>query len=100
MTDQPNVHPDDLAVDRFAADMKRKLATARAKGRSGWDNPDRCTVEYLAELLVDHMQKTNIWNHVDLANFAMMLHLRGADPAIWADALAAVFREFREDARD
>jgi hypothetical protein len=31
-------HKDDIAVDRFAAAMKAKLAAARAKGRDGWDD--------------------------------------------------------------
>ena len=32
-------HPDDEAVDRFAAELKAKLADARAKGRDGWRPP-------------------------------------------------------------
>lgn len=31
----PDAHPDDAAVDRFAAAMKEKLAAAREKGRGG-----------------------------------------------------------------
>src|SRR5690606_8346242 len=42
-------HPDDEAVDQFAAAMKAKLAAAREKGRGGWDDPEQCTVECLAE---------------------------------------------------
>lgn len=77
-------HPDDLAVDRFAAAMKAKLAEARYKGRSGWDDPDRCSVTFLAELLVGHVGKGNPGNFEDIANLAMMLHQRGADPAVLA----------------
>ena len=67
------VHPDDLAVDRFAAAMKAKLAQKREEGRGGWDNPDECTVEFLSELLRDHVVKGD---PVDVGNFAMMIHQR------------------------
>ena len=80
-------HPDDMAVDRFAAAMKIKLAAAREKGRSGWDDPTACPVEHLAELLVSHVGKGNHGNFEDIANLAMMLHQRGADPSV----LQAVF---------
>lgn len=76
-------HPDDLAVDRFAAAMKSKLAASRAKGRGGWDDPEQCTVEHLARLLVEHIPKGD---PVDVANFAMMLHQRGADHSVLAAA--------------
>lgn len=67
-------HPDDLAVDRFAAAMKAKLAQKRAEGRGGWDNPDECSIEWLSELLRSHVEKAD---PVDVGNFAMMIHQRG-----------------------
>jgi hypothetical protein len=75
-------HSDDEAVDRFAVAMKAKLADARAKGRSGWDDPDDCTVEFLADLLRGHIGKGNPGNFEGIANLCMMLHQRGADPSI------------------
>lgn len=81
------LHPDDAAVDRFAQAMKDKLALARAKGRSGWDDPNKCSVEFLAELLCGHLGKGNAGTFEDIANFAMMLHQRDADPTILAAAL-------------
>lgn len=85
---QPAVHPDNAAVDRFAAAMKDKLAKAREKGRSGWNDPAQCSVEFLAKLLVEHLSKGNAGTFEDVANFAMMLHQRGADPQVLADAAA------------
>ena len=82
----PEQHSDDAAVDRFAVAMKTKLAAAREKGRGGWDNPATCSVEYLSDLLVDHVGKGNAGTFEDVANFAMMLHQRGADPAVLASA--------------
>lgn len=79
-------HPDDAAVDRFAAAMKAKLAKSRAKGRGGWDDPNVCSVEFLAQLLVEHLGKGNTGTFEDVANFAMMLHQRGADPKVLAEA--------------
>ncbi|RMS67347.1 hypothetical protein SAMN05444503_103402 [Pseudomonas sp. BS3767] len=76
---QVNQHPDNQAVDTFAAAMKTKLAEARAKGRHGWSESWVQDKE-LAELMVEHIRKGNAGNFEDIANFAMMLHQRGADP--------------------
>lgn len=78
-------HSDDAAVDRFAQAMKVKLGKARAKGRDGWDDPEQCSVEFLANLLLGHIGKGNPGNFEDIANLAMMLQQRGADPAILRD---------------
>lgn len=73
-------HPDDQAVDAFASAMKTKLAEARERGRGGWDDPERCDVDYLAKLLLEQLRKPDV-DLVDLGNFAMFLHHRagGAD---------------------
>lgn len=86
----PEQHPDDAAVDRFAIAMKAKLASAREKGRGGWDDPSACSVDFLAELLVGHVGKGNHGNFEDIANLAMMLHQRGSDPAVLAGKLPVV----------
>lgn len=67
-------HPDDLAVDRFAAAMKAKLAKKRAQGRSGWEDKEACEQAFLSSLLHGHVIKGD---PVDVANLAMMLHHRG-----------------------
>jgi hypothetical protein len=67
-------HPDDAAVDRFAAAMKAKLAAARAEGRSGWNDPAQCTADDLA---IDLRKHVNKGDPVDVANVAMFLHARG-----------------------
>ncbi len=73
--DKPTVqHLDDAAVDRFAAAMKEKMAEARAKGRSGWDDPEQCSTENLSRMLVEHVAKGD---PRDVANFCMMLWNRG-----------------------
>ncbi|WP_258171895.1 hypothetical protein [Burkholderia contaminans] len=77
-------HPDDLAVDRFAAVMKAKLAEKRAAGRGGWDDPKQCDVTTLARYLVEHVAKGD---PVDVGNFAMMLHQRAAGPLVLPAAL-------------
>ncbi len=68
-------HSDDAAVDRFAANMKAKLADAREKGRGGWDDPAQCSTGHLCDLLHEHVAKGD---PVDVANFAMMLSHYGA----------------------
>ncbi len=68
-------HPDDTAVDAFAAAMKRKLAEARAKGRGGWEDPQRCSLSYLAAMLVEQANSPKA-DPVDVGNFAMFLFNR------------------------
>lgn len=86
----PAEHSDDFHFDLFAACCKEKLATARNKGRSGWDNPEVCSVEHLAELLVHHLTKGNAGTFEDIANLAMMLHQRSADPKVLARAVRSL----------
>lgn len=71
-------HPDDLAVDKFAEAMKAKMAASRIKGRGGWDDPNKCSVDDLRSLLNLHMTKGD---PVDVGNFAMMLWIRRATTA-------------------
>lgn len=66
---------DVVCVDRFASLMKAKLAQKRAEGYGGWDDPSRCTTAHLSQLLIKHVAKGD---PLDVANFAMMLHQRGA----------------------
>ncbi|MED5608523.1 hypothetical protein VV867_12580 [Pseudomonas sp. JH-2] len=82
-------HPDDAAVDRFAVALKTKMARSRAKGRGGWDNAQVCSVEDLARMLIEHLGKGNSGTFEDVATFAMMLHQRGANPAVLAEAIQA-----------
>ncbi|MGG7519648.1 hypothetical protein ACQ3G6_17370 [Allorhizobium undicola] len=67
-------HPDDIAVDRFAAAMKVKLAKKRSEGRGGWEDKSQCTNEFLSRLLKEHVEKGD---PVDVGNLAMMIHQRG-----------------------
>lgn len=87
-------HPDDLAVDRFAAAMKAKMAASRAKGRNGWDNPDLCPAERLQGMLLDHLAKGD---PVDIGNFAMMLWNRGEPVAAAAPAAVNTAHEIVTD---
>lgn len=67
-------HPDDAAVNRFAAAMREKMAKSRTKGRRGWSEPDECSAADLTHMLRQHVEKGD---PVDVANFCMMLHQRG-----------------------
>lgn len=68
---------DNKAVLTFAGAMARKLQLKRSEGRGGWDDPAVCERQHLAKLLFYHLSKGDT---VDLGNFAMMLHQRGARP--------------------
>lgn len=76
-------HPDDVAVDEFAAVMKDKLAKKRAEGRGGWEDKSQCTAEFLSSLLREHVAKGD---PVDVANLAMMLHQRGERVTVAEDS--------------
>lgn len=90
ISSKPEQHPDDEAVDRFAAAMKAKLKWEREeRDRYGWNDPEVCSEEYLAKLLIEHLAKGNEGNFEDIANLCMMLHQRGAHPRVLADALTA-----------
>lgn len=67
-------HPDDIAVDQFAAAMKSKLAEARSKGRGGWQDKEACPQQLLSNMLLAHVDKGD---PRDVANFCMFLHQRG-----------------------
>lgn len=73
---KPVQHSDDIAVDRFAAAMKAKMALKRAEGRRGWEDPQQVGEPQLVNMLVDHIMKGD---PVDIANFCMMLHQREQD---------------------
>lgn len=62
-----DLHSDDSAVDRFAAELKTKLAAAREKGSGGWET---CPPEDLSRMLREHVEKGD---PRDVANFAMFL---------------------------
>ncbi len=75
MLQEINRHPDDEAVNNFAAAMRAKMKFAReVKGRQGWNDPQQCSKEHLHQLLLQQLISKG--DAVDLANFAMMLHQR------------------------
>lgn len=82
--DEYQAHPDDIAVDRFAAVMKAKLAKKRDEGRGGWEDKDECSLIFLSQLLREHVEKGD---PVDVGNLAMMLHQRGERIASLLEAL-------------
>lgn len=86
-------HPDDEAVDRFAAAMKTKLRKKRAEGRSGWDGPE-CDANVLTRLLREHVEKGD---PLDVGNLAMMLHQRGERICAPTDAPVAWLSRYKDE---
>jgi len=64
---------DDLLVNHAGMHMRTKLDAAREKGRGGWWNPDECSIEYLKDLLYEHLAKGDMR---DVMNLAAMIHIR------------------------
>lgn len=65
--------PDAAAAVEFAQAMVRRLAQCRAAGKSGWDDPEQCPPQRLAEGLVRAVRAGKL---VDVGNYAMMLWKR------------------------
>lgn len=91
--ERETVHPDDIAVDKFASAMKEKLAKKRAEGRGGWGDKEQCSNEFLSDLLIELVGKGD---PVDVGNLAMMIfnrdekiHEDGAlkDALLWVSEL-------------
>jgi hypothetical protein len=81
-----------VAVDRFAVEMKAKLAAARAKGRGGWET---CPPEVLSRMLREHADKGD---PRDVANFCMFLCSLGQPISVAAPAAPAVDAQGERDA--
>lgn len=83
---------DDLAIYDFATEMLNKLVKKAETGKSGWDNPSRCSHEYLAELFATEIHKCAIGagDLVDVANYCMMLRHRNVDMEIIMDKLTGM----------
>nr|AGE11265.1 hypothetical protein [Citrobacter freundii] len=90
-------HSDDICFDAFAVACKAKLAKSRAKGRGGWESRTHCSDTLLAEQLVAHLLKGNAGTFEDIAVFAMMLHQRGADPRVLADAVLGLNQKVTDE---
>lgn len=78
-------HYDDYCVDQFAMMMREKMALSRAKGRSGWQDPAKCSPDHLRAMLYQHLAKGD---PVDVANICMMLRHYEASTAPAPDAPA------------
>lgn len=82
-------HPDDVAVNQFATEINAALARARRKGRDGWQDANVITTGGLAQQMAAQFLKRTPSTWVDIAAYAMMLHFRGADPSVLAEAIRA-----------
>lgn len=64
----------DAKLVNFASGaMLEKLEIARSKGRGGWWDKERCSVEHLRELLNGHIEKGDMR---DVMNLAAMIYVR------------------------
>lgn len=66
-------YADERLCDYAYGAMKEKLAAARAKGRGGWWDADRCSLDFLKGLLAEHVEKGDM---VDVMNLAAMIYAR------------------------
>lgn len=64
-------HYDDLALDRFSAELRQKMTENRKKGRSGWE---KCSPQELSDSLRGHIEKGD---PRDVAIYAMFLWCLG-----------------------
>lgn len=78
------MHTDDIHIECFSSQMKDKMRKGRAKGRQGWES---CPKEVLVEQLVEHLEKPNKGNWLDVAIYCMMMHNLGAEESILSKTL-------------
>lgn len=64
-------HPDDDAVDTFAAELRRRMAEKRQQGREGWEG---CPVD---ELGLKLLRSIADGDPIDVGNYAMMISALG-----------------------
>jgi hypothetical protein len=81
---------DNDAVDAIAEAMKAKLGQKRLEGRGGWNDPEQCSSDQLAKMLINHVTKGDV---IDIANFCAMLYNR--DP--FGSALRRAGLAFQEE---
>lgn len=72
-------HTDAAAVVKFASAMAIKMHKAAMMGHAGWNNQALCTTQALQIALREAVAKGD---PVDVANYAMMLHERGASTSM------------------
>lgn len=68
----PNETADALLVEKVSHDMRKKLKKKREEGRGGWHGP-KCSNANLKEMLIDHIEKGDM---IDVINLAGMIHCR------------------------
>lgn len=72
-SEMTDARADKLLVQEAGRAMGKKLQKKRREGYGGWWDENLCTIENLRELLRSHIDKGDM---VDVANFAMMIHMR------------------------
>lgn len=70
---------DDVAVNRFAAQMKERMKNRREAGRAGWHDKSLCSAEFLALKVWGSLYRGEL---IEAANYLMMLHQRGDKLAV------------------
>lgn len=66
-------HADGILIRLATLGMEEKLGQARESGRGGWWNGEVCSIEFLRELLTDHIEKGDMR---DVMNLAAMIYVR------------------------
>lgn len=82
----PRRHPDDRLMD-FACGSTGVIAEAlqkgRDRGRSGWQDPSKCSQRKLQKMIFDHLRRPMYckgWTHVSFRDFFDLVKVRRADP--------------------
>lgn len=68
---------DSVPVEEFADFMKEEMVLARLRGKDGWYDKTVCSEASLSDQLLGQIHKGNRESLVHIANYAMMLYLRG-----------------------
>lgn len=83
-------HPDDDAIDAFAAELRKRMTEKREQGRNGWEH---CDVD---ELGLKLLRSIADGDPIDVDNYAMMIStLGGGTEHVLQKHTDTVLYEFR-----
>lgn len=83
-------HPDDDAIDAFAAELRKRMTDKREQGRNGWEHCD------LDDLGLKLLRSIADGNPIDVGNYAMMIStLGGGTEHVLQKHTDTVLYEFR-----
>ena len=78
---------DHKALAEFYAAMRTRMDLKRIEGKSGWQDISKCSDGFLSRQIIKQIMEPDYFSFIDIANYAMMLHTRGASPHLLKEVI-------------